>query len=63
LIKVAAESGADYVKFQMFSADKLVTPLAVKAEYQIVNTNSVESQFQMLKNLEICNYHKQAQEV
>jgi len=53
LIKVAAESGADYVKFQMFSADKLVTPLAVKAEYQIENTNSVESQFQMLKNLEI----------
>ena len=53
LIKVAAESGADYVKFQMFEAEKLVTPSAVKADYQIENTNSSESQFQMLKSLEI----------
>ena len=53
LIKVAAESGADYVKFQMFDAGKLATPSAVKADYQITNTNSAESQFQMLKNLEM----------
>jgi N,N'-diacetyllegionaminate synthase len=60
LIKVAAESGADYVKFQMFDAGKLATPSAVKADYQITNTNSAESQFQMLKNLEIsqANYEK-----
>jgi N,N'-diacetyllegionaminate synthase len=53
LIRVAAESGADYVKFQMFDAEKLATPLAIKADYQIANTNSEESQFQMLKSLEI----------
>jgi N,N'-diacetyllegionaminate synthase len=53
LIKVAAESGADYVKFQMFEAEKLATPSAIKADYQIKNTNSSESQFQMLKSLEI----------
>jgi N,N'-diacetyllegionaminate synthase len=53
LIKIAADSGADYVKFQMFEADKLVTPTANKAEYQIENSNSGESQFQMLKKLEI----------
>jgi N,N'-diacetyllegionaminate synthase len=53
LIKVAAESGADYVKFQMFDAGKLATPSAVKADYQITNTNAAESQFQMLKNLEM----------
>jgi len=53
LIKFAAECGADYVKFQMFEAEKLATPLAIKADYQIANTNSAESQFQMLKNLEI----------
>ena len=51
LIKVAAESGADYVKFQMFEAEKLATPSAIKADYQIENTNSSESQFQMLKSL------------
>jgi N,N'-diacetyllegionaminate synthase len=53
LIRVAAESGADYVKFQMFDAGKLATPSAVKAHYQITNTNSIESQFEMLKNLEM----------
>jgi N,N'-diacetyllegionaminate synthase len=53
LIRVAAESGADYVKFQMFDAGKLATPSVVKADYQIINTNAAESQFQMLKNLEM----------
>ena len=31
LIDVAAEAGADYVKFQSFKADKLVSPSAKKA--------------------------------
>jgi sialic acid synthase SpsE len=53
LIRVAAESGADYVKFQMFNAGKLATPSAVKADYQISNTNSDESQLQMLKELDM----------
>ena len=34
LVRVAAESGADYVKFQTFSADKLVTKTAKQADYQ-----------------------------
>ena len=33
LVEVAAEAGADYVKFQTFSADRLVTRSANKAEY------------------------------
>jgi N,N'-diacetyllegionaminate synthase len=53
LIKIAAESGADFVKFQMFNAEKIATPLAIKADYQMTNTDATESQFQMLKNLEI----------
>lgn len=54
LIDVAADSGADYIKFQTFKAEKLVTKNAKKAEYQIVNTEfKNDSQFDMLKNLEI----------
>ena len=34
MIRVAAEAGADYVKFQTFTADKLVTKAACKANYQ-----------------------------
>ena len=37
LIDVASEAGADYVKFQTFKADKLVSPSAKKAKYQIKN--------------------------
>jgi N,N'-diacetyllegionaminate synthase len=53
LIKVAAESGADIVKFQSFSASKLVTKTAKMAEYQIQNTKSSETQFSMLQSLEL----------
>ncbi|CAN2170630.1 SpsE Sialic acid synthase [Candidatus Nanopelagicaceae bacterium] len=52
LIRVAAESGADYVKFQTFQASKLVTKTASKAKYQEIE-NSPESQFEMLKSLEL----------
>ena len=37
LIDVASESKVDYVKFQSFKADKLVSPIAKKAQYQIKN--------------------------
>ena len=40
LIDVAAEAGADYVKFQTFSADRLVTKSAGKADYQINTTDT-----------------------
>lgn len=55
LIRVAAEAGADYVKFQTFSADKLVTRTAKQAEYQKKNLQSGEndSQYTMLKKLEL----------
>ena len=53
LIDVAAEAGADYVKFQTFSADRQVTRGAQKAQYQIEATGSAESQYQMLKKLEV----------
>src|SRR3989338_463412 len=53
LIQVAAEAGVDWVKFQSFNADKLVTRLAPKAEYQIQNRDLHETQFEMLSKLEL----------
>lgn len=53
LIDVAADSGADIVKFQTFNADKLVTESAAKAEYQISGSENRESQYAMLKKLEL----------
>lgn len=53
LIDTAAAAGADYVKFQTFRAEALVTRAAPKAEYQKVTTGSAESQFEMLKRLEL----------
>jgi N,N'-diacetyllegionaminate synthase len=54
LIDVAAESGADCVKFQTFKADKLVSKEAKKAMYQQSNLSSKDdSQFEMLKKLEL----------
>jgi N,N'-diacetyllegionaminate synthase len=53
LIDVAADAGADLVKFQTFSADRLATRQAKKADYQSVTTGSAESQHQMLSRLEL----------
>jgi len=53
LIQVAAEAGADLVKFQTFSADRLATHAAKKTDYQIQTTGSQESQRQMLRRLEL----------
>lgn len=53
LIDAAADSGADIVKFQTFVAERLVTGVARKADYQVTNTGSSESQYQMLKRLEL----------
>ena len=49
LIDVAAEAGADFVKFQTFKAETLVTQTADKADYQKELTGEDESQFQMIK--------------
>lgn len=53
LITIAANSGADAVKFQNFKADELVTHAAPKAGYQLAATDQTESQFDMLKKLEL----------
>ena len=53
LIDVASESGADAVKFQTFKAENLVSKDAEKAEYQKQTTDTSESQFDMIKRLEL----------
>ena len=53
LIDIAADAGADAVKFQSFSADDLVTRSAPKAEYQTRNTGDGGSQHSMLARLEL----------
>jgi len=62
LIDVAATSGADAVKFQTFRADRLVSPSASKAAYQLRATDAGESQYDMLKRLELSEEaHRQLQ--
>ena len=53
LIDIAAEAGADIVKFQTFQADSLATKYAPKAKYQISKKTPKETQYQMLKKLEL----------
>jgi len=53
LIDVAAESGVDAVKFQTFKAENLVSKNAQKADYQKQTTEADESQFEMIKKLEL----------
>jgi N,N'-diacetyllegionaminate synthase len=53
LIEVAAYSGADFVKFQTFKAERLATDEAPKAEYQRSEKFGFETQREMLKKLEI----------
>ena len=54
MIEVAAESGADAVKFQTFKAENLVTRSAQRAGYQLKNQPDSElSQYDMLKRLEL----------
>jgi N,N'-diacetyllegionaminate synthase len=53
LIDVASDAGADLVKFQTFSADRIVTRAATKAAYQVRTTGESESQYVMLRRLEL----------
>lgn len=53
LIDVASEAGVDAVKFQTFKAENLVSKNAQKAEYQKETTDKTESQFEMIKKLEL----------
>jgi len=53
LVDAAADAGADAVKFQTFKAEKLVSKNTQKAAYQKENTDPSESQFDMIKKLEL----------
>lgn len=53
LIDVAAEAGADLVKFQTFQSSQLATAVAPKADYQATTTGQTESQQGMLQRLEL----------
>ena len=53
MVKVAARAGVDAIKFQTFKAETLVTKDAAKANYQIKTSGEDETQFEMLKKLEL----------
>lgn len=53
LIDIAVEAGADAVKFQAFRTEHLILDNVGKAEYQTQTTEATESQFDMLKKLEL----------
>jgi N,N'-diacetyllegionaminate synthase len=53
MIDEAVKFGADAIKFQTFHAVQLVTKMAKKAEYQQVTTKNDESQYEMLRRLEL----------
>lgn len=61
LIEAASDAKADYVKFQTFKAENVVTVFAQKAEYQKQNMNSESnSQIEMIKKYELNeDAHKQ----
>lgn len=60
LIDKGAEAGVDYVKFQTFKAGNLVTKQAKRAAYQDQNTQNNDSQYEMLKKLELSqDVHKE----
>lgn len=53
LIKVAADSGADFIKFQTFKTELNISKKAKKAAYQEENTGADETQYEMIKKLEL----------
>lgn len=53
MIEIAAEAGADAIKFQSFRAKNIVTNYAPKAEYQKSNTPTNENQLEMIEKLEL----------
>ncbi|WP_027396837.1 N-acetylneuraminate synthase [Anaerovibrio lipolyticus] len=55
MVDAAKKAGVDYIKFQTFVPEKLVSRYAEKAEYQKETTDSAESQLDMLKKLSLSN--------
>lgn len=60
LVDVAADAGADIVKFQTFKSASLATQRAAKAAYQVTNTQEAGSQLEMLRRLELAPEHHHA---
>lgn len=59
LIDLASEAGANAVKFQTFKTENLILKDVQKAQYQKKTTDSKESQFEMLKKLEVSKEQNQ----
>ncbi len=55
MVDVAKEAGVDYIKFQTFIPEKLVSKSAEKAQYQKDTTGNSETQLQMLQKLTLSN--------
>lgn len=53
LVDIAVNAKADAVKFQTFKTENVISIRAPKAEYQVKTTGSEESQFEMVKKLEL----------
>ena len=53
MVDAAVDAGVDYVKFQTFKANKIVTKQAKRADYQNKNTKDLDTQYEMLKKLEL----------
>jgi N,N'-diacetyllegionaminate synthase len=53
LIDAAVAAGADAVKFQTFKSERVVSPIAPKADYQLQTTDHAESQAEMIRRLEL----------
>jgi len=53
LVGAAVEAGADAVKFQTFKAERVVSRVAPKADYQLSTTDTGESQLEMVRRLEL----------
>ncbi len=59
MVKVASGFGADAIKFQSFKASRMVTKNVQKAKYQKLNTNKLDNQYTMIKELELTsNMHE-----
>jgi len=53
MVRAAVEAGANAIKFQAFCAERLVQRTAPKAAYQAKTTSATESQYDMLRKLEL----------
>jgi N-acetylneuraminate synthase len=53
LAEAACRAGADAVKFQSFRTSELLCQSAPKAQYQLKSTSASESQFEMIRSLEL----------